>query len=130
MMKYKEYRMFIFTIVFFIAIVIACFYFAMNNNMTKVIIGVILSLTIIIILSARYNMKIDKDFVLVYEFKGIGILPAIVDFKDIKEIELVSKHRLKLQHKNKSMLYLKDANSFYQELNQAIEEYKKSVVLK
>ena len=64
---------------------------------------------------------------LVYEFKGIGILPALIDYKDVKEIKLVSKHKVKIKHKGISTLYILDAESFYEEVMENIEEYKKSV---
>ena len=78
-------------------------------------------------LTTKYNMKIFNDSMLVYEFKGIGILPALIDYKDVKEIKLVSKHKVKIKHKGISTLYILDAESFYEEVMENIEEYKKSV---
>ena len=126
-MKYKEFRMLIFSIVFFFVIAGVCIYFALDYNRSKVIIGVILSFVILMMLTTKYNMKIFNDSILIYQFKGIGILPALVDYKDIKEVKLISKHKVKVKHKGLSMLYILDAESFYEELMENIEEYKKSV---
>lgn len=126
-MKYKEFRMLIFSIIFFFVIVGVCIYFALDHNRSKVIIGVILSFVILMMLTTKYNMKIFNDSMLVYEFKGIGIMLALVDYKDIKEVKLISKHKVKVKHKGSSMLYILDAESFYEELMENIEEYKKSV---
>ena len=57
----------------------------------------------------------------------IHILPALIDYKDVKEIKLVSKHKVKIKHKGISTLYILDAESFYEEVMENIEEYKKSV---
>ena len=97
--KYKEFRMLIFSIIFFFVIGGVCVYFALDHNRSKVIIGVILSFVVLMMLTTKYNMKIFNDSMLVYEFKGIGILPALIDYKDVKEIKLVSKHKVKIKHK-------------------------------
>ncbi|MFQ7171834.1 MAG: hypothetical protein ACLRQF_06945 [Thomasclavelia ramosa] len=49
------------------------------------IIGVILSFVVLMMLTTKYNMKIFNDSMPVYEFKGIGILPALIDYKDVKK---------------------------------------------
>ncbi|WP_305140186.1 hypothetical protein [Thomasclavelia cocleata] len=126
-MKYKEFRMLIFSIVFFFVITGVCIYFALDHNRSKVIIGVILSFVILMMLTTKYNMKIFNDSILIYEFKGIGIMPALVDYENIKEVTLISKHRINVKHKGTSMLYILDAESFYEELIENMEEYKKSV---
>ena len=126
-MKYKEFRMMIFSIVMFLLISGACVYFAIDHNKSKVIIGLILLFVLLSIITTKYNMKIFNDSMLVYEFKGIGILPALIDYKDVKEIKLVSKHKVKIKHKGISTLYILDAESFYEEVMENIEEYKKSV---
>lgn len=126
-MKYKEFRMLIFSIVFFFVIIGVCIYFALDHNRSEVIIGVILSFVILMMLTTKYNMKIFNDSILIYEFKGIGIMPALVDYENIKEVTLISKHRVKIKHKGASMLYILDAESFYEELIENMKEYKKSV---
>ena len=128
-MKYKEFRMLIFSIIFFFVIGGVCVYFALDHNRSKVIIGVILSFVVLMMLTTKYNMKIFNDSMLVYEFKGIGILPALIDYKDVKEIKLVSKHKVKIKHKGISTLYILDAESFYEEVMENIEEYKKSAFI-
>lgn len=127
-MKYKEFRMMIFTAIFFLAVSGACVYFALDNNRTKVIIGVILAFTILMIITTKYNMKIFNDSTLVYEFKGIGILPVLIEYKDIKNVDLVGKHKLKIKHRGRSTIYILNATDFYEELMENINEYKKSVI--
>lgn len=54
-------------------------------------------------------------------------MPALVDYENIKEVTLISKHRVNIKHKGASMLYILDAESFYEELIENMKEYKKSV---
>ena len=126
-MKYKEFRMLIFSIVFFFVIVGVCIYFALDHNRSKVIIGVILSFVVLMMLTTKYNMKIFNDSMLIYEFKVIGIMPALVDYKNIKDVTLISKHKVKIKHRGTSTLYILDAEAFYEELLENIKEYKDTI---
>ncbi|WP_027090739.1 hypothetical protein [Thomasclavelia saccharogumia] len=126
-MKYKEFRMLIFSVVFFFVIIGVCIYFALDHNRSKVIIGVILSFVVLMMLTTKYNMKIFNDSVLIYEFKGIGIMPALVDYKNIKDVTLISKHKVKIKHKGISTLYILDAETFYEELLENIKEYENMI---
>ena len=128
-MKYKEFRMLIFSIIFFFVIAITCIYFALDHNRSKVIVGVILSFVVLMMLTTKYNMRIFNDSMLIYEYKIIGILPAMIDYKDVQEIELVSKHKVRVRHRGTTMLYILDANSFYEEVMENINEYRKSVMI-
>lgn len=118
-MKYKEFRMLIFLSLFFFVITGACIYFAIQHNNTKVIVGIILSFTVLMLLIGKYNMKIFNDSILIYELKIIGILPSLIEYQDIKEIELLSKHKIRITHKNISNIYVLDAKSFYEEVSTA-----------
>ena len=72
-------------------------------------------------------MKIFNDSMLIYEFKGIGIMPALVDYKNIKDVTLISKHKVKIKHRGTSTLYILDAEAFYEELLENIKEYKDTI---
>lgn len=126
-MKYKEFRMLIFSIVFFFVIIGVCIYFALDHNRSKVIIGVILSFVVLMMLTTKYNMKIFNDSMLIYQFRGIGIMPALIDYKDVKDVQLLSKHKVKVKHRSISTLYILDAKAFYEDLIVNMTEYKKSV---
>lgn len=126
-MKYKEFRMLIFSIVLFFVVIGISIYFALIHNQSKVIIGIILSFVVIMMLTTKYNMRIFNDSVMIYEFKGIGILPALIDYRDIKEVKLISKHKVKIKHRGTSVLYILKADEFYDELLENINEYKKTI---
>lgn len=123
-MKYKEFRMLIFSIIMFFVVIAICIYFALDHNRSKVIIGLILSFVVLTMITTKYNMKIFNDSILIYEFKGIGILPSLIDYHDIKNIELVNKHKIKIKHCTTSTLYILSANDFYNELVVTMEQYK------
>ena len=127
MMKYKEFRMIIFSIIMFVLIRGACVYFAIDHNKSKVIIGLILLFVLLSIITTKYNMKIFNDSMMIYEYKGIGILPALVDYKDIKDVELISKHKIKIKHRTSSTLYILNAQEFYNELIERMNEYKDQI---
>lgn len=126
-MKYKEFRMIIFSIIMFVLISGACVYFAIVHNKSKVIIGLILLFVLLSIITTKYNMKIFNDSMMIYEYKGIGILPALVDYKDIKDVELISKHKIKIKHRTSSTLYILNAQEFYNELIERMNEYKDQI---
>lgn len=127
MMKYKEFRMIIFSIIMFVLISGACVYFAIDHNKSKVIIGLILLFVLLSIITTKYNMKIFNDSMMIYEYKGIGILPVLVDYKDIKDVELISKHKIKIKHRTSSTLYILNAQEFYNELIERMNEYKDQI---
>ena len=127
MMKYKEFRMIIFSIIMFVLISGAGVYYAIDHNKSKVIIGLILLFVLLSIITTKYNMKIFNDSMMIYEYKGIGILPALVDYKDIKDVELISKHKIKIKHRTSSTLYILNAQEFYNELIERINEYKDQI---
>ena len=126
-MKYKEFRMIIFSIIMFVLISGAFVYFAIDHNKSKVIIGLILLFVLLSIITTKYNMKIFNDSMMIYEYKGIGILPALVDYKDIKDVELISKHKIKIKHRTSSTLYILNAQEFYNELIERMNEYKDQI---
>ena len=126
-MKYKEFRMIIFSIIMFVLISGACVYFAIDLNKSKVIIGLILLFVLLSIITTKYNMKIFNDSMMIYEYKGIGILPALIDYKDIKDVELISKHKIKIKHRTSSTLYILNAQEFYNELMERMNEYKDQI---
>lgn len=126
-MRYKEFRMLIISVVLFFVVIATTVYFAMIHNQSKMIIGIILSFVVLMMLTTKYNMRIFNDSMMIYEFKGIGILPALIDYKDIKEVKLVGKHKVIVKHRKVSTLYILNAQDFYDELMQNIDEYCKAV---
>ncbi|MFV0393786.1 MAG: hypothetical protein ACK5LC_05260, partial [Coprobacillaceae bacterium] len=101
-MKYRELRMLCFMGLLFLIALAGSLYFFIDGNTSKGIIGLIISFIAIMTLLTKYRMRIDNDFVVVYVFRGIAILPILIDFKDITEVKLLSKHKMVLHHPKKS----------------------------
>ena len=86
-MKYKEFRMLIFSIVFFFVIVGVCIYFALDHNRSKVIIGVILSFVVLMMLTSKHKVKIKHRgtstlYILDAEAFYEELLENIKEYKD------------------------------------------------
>lgn len=124
-MKYKEYRILIITIIILIGVLGLSGYFIAVHNFKKLIISATLIFSTMLLLLSRYNMKLFDTSMIVYELKIIGILPIYIDYKDVKDVELLSKHRIVINHEYKSKVYITNAKAFYDELLEKIDNAKK-----
>lgn len=124
MFKYKDLRMFVFSLFLIGLCVFSGVYF--SHDRMKLVIVLLLAFSVIPTLLIRYNASVFEDGMLIYTFRGIGILPQMVEFNDLTTYELISKHKLQLCYKNKvQMIYLLDAKAFHIELDKKYQEYKK-----
>ena len=60
---------------------------------------------------------------IVYVFKGIGILPEMIEFQDMEDYQLLSKHQIIIHHKKTSKLCIINAQAFYDELDRQYKQY-------
>lgn len=124
MFKYKDLRMFVFSLFLIGLCVFSGVYF--RHDRMKLVVVLLLAFSVIPTLLIRYNASVFEDGMLIYTFRGIGILPQMIEFKDLTAYELISKHKLQLGFKNKTKkVYLLDAKTFYQELDKNIKDIKK-----
>lgn len=124
MFKYKDLRMFVFSLFLIGLCVFSGVYFRYDRM--KLVVLLLLAFSVIPTLLIRYNASVFEDGMLIYTFRGIGILPQMIEFKDLTAYELISKHKLQLGFKNKTKkIYLLDAKTFYQELDKKYQGYKK-----
>lgn len=127
-MKYKELRMlYIIGILFFIASG-GAIYFLVLQNIKKAVIALVLSFIALTTLIARYRMAIYEDYMVVYVYKGIGILPIVIDFENIKEMTLLSKHKIQIEHTMMTKIYIVDAQAFYTECQEKIAVHKQNII--
>lgn len=125
-MKFKEFRMLCINMTFFVLMIAGMVYFFLEKQFSRAIIGSVLVVIMATMILGKYTLKVFNDSLLGYQFKGIGIMPVLIEFNDIKDIRVVSKHRVCIEHKEKSIMYLVDAKAFCQEVEQKIKEYKKT----
>lgn len=125
-MKFKEFRMLCINMTLFILMMVGMIFFFIEKEFSRAIIGSVIIFIMATMILSKYTLKVFDDSMLGYHLKGIGIIPILIEFKDIKEVTVLSSHRLCIEHNEKSTMYIVDANAFYQELQQKIEEYKKT----
>lgn len=123
MFKYKDLRMFVFSLFLIGLCVFSGVYF--RHDRMKLVVLLLLAFSVIPTLLIRYNASVFEDGMLIYTFRGIGILPQMIEFKDLASYKLLSKHVLELQSRNKTQkIYLVNAIAFYKELDDRFTQYK------
>ena len=123
MFKYKDLRMVVISILLVVLCVFSGIHFRYDRM--KLIIVLLLALSVIPTLIVRFNASVFEDGMLIYTFRGIAILPQMIEFKDLASYKLLSKHVLELQSQNKTQkIYLVNAIAFYKELDDRFIQYK------
>ena len=123
MFKYKDLRMVVISIILVVLCMLCGIHFRYDRM--KLIIVLLLALSVIPTLIVRFNASVFEDGMLIYTFRGIGILPQMIEFKDLVSYKLLSKHVLELQSQNKTQkIYLVNAIAFYKELDDQFTQYK------
>ena len=95
MFKYKDLRMVIISIILVVLCVFSGIHFRYDRM--KLIVVLLLALSVIPTLVVRFNASVFEDGMLIYTFRGIAILPQMIEFKDLTSYKLLSKHVLELQ---------------------------------
>ena len=123
MFKYKDLRMVVISIILVVLCVFSGIHFRYDHM--KLIVVLLLALSVIPTLIVRFNASVFEDGMLIYTFRGIDILPQMIEFKDLTSYKLLSKHVLELQSQNKTKkIYLVNAIAFYKELDDRFTQYK------
>ena len=123
MFKYKDLRMVVISIILVVLCVFSGVHFRYDRM--KLIVVLLLVLSVIPTLIAHFNASVFVDGMLIYTFRGIAILPQMIEFKDLASYKLLSKHVLELQSRNKTQkIYLVNAIAFYKELDDRFTQYK------
>ncbi len=112
-MKFKEPRLLSICAAAFIGMVVLAINAASQHETAKLIITIVLSLMALTMLLGRFNILVKEDFMLVYAFRYIGILPVMIDYADVKEVKLVSKTKVKIKTaKQELSVYVLNAAKF------------------
>lgn len=122
MFKYKDLRMVFVSMFITFLCIFALIKF--QHDRLKLIVVILLMITVLPTFILRYHASIFDDSMLVYIFKGVGIMPQLIEYNDLNEYQLMSKHIIKITYTNKTKkLYLVNANAFYQELDTKYKNY-------
>lgn len=112
-MKFKEPRLLFICLMAFIGMIILAIESLKSGDTTRLIITLVMSLMAISMIVGRFNMMIKDDYIVVYVFRMIGILPVLVDFKDIVKIEKTSKYKLAITTKKEKLkVYILNPDMF------------------
>lgn len=127
-MKFKEPRLLTICLIAFIGMVILAVKAAGAHETAKLIITLVLSLMALTMVMGRFNILVQDDFMLIYVFKYIGILPVMVDYKDVQEVKLLSKVKVQIKtDKHVYQTYIIHAEKFVRCLKEKTEQLELSI---
>lgn len=118
-MRFKELRgLGLALLLFFLDICL--FYLGLiEANKMKLVIAILFSFIILLNLLTQYYIRVLTDCLLVYHAFAFVLLPCLVNFKDIQEIILKSKHHIILKtNKRPEHLYVFNGQKVYEILKE------------
>ncbi len=105
----------------FLGMVVLTFQAILLKDTSRIILTLVFSFLAITMVLSRFNMCLFNDYMLIYEYKIIGILPTIIEYKDVKAVKVVSKHKIEIKHLKTSYVYVFNAKKFEQALLQKLK---------
>ena len=116
-MKYKEPRLLSICLIAFFGMLVVAFGAIQAQDKTRLIMTLVLSFVALSMVIGRFNLIIKEDYMVVYVFRIIGILPTLVEFQDLVEVRQVGKMKMRLTTKKQSFnIYVLKASQFIEEL--------------
>lgn len=113
MKKYKDFRVTIFMIIIVPALLALSIYSKVVwHSQMRFVLALIMTITIALICLAGFNIHLYSDIIMIYTWKYIAMLPEMIEVKDIKSIQAVSKHKIKIVHKYISYTYVSNSEEF------------------
>ena len=113
MKKYKDFRVTIFMIIIVPALLALSIYSKVVwHSQMRFVLALIMTITIALICLAGFNIHLYSDIIMIYTWKYIAMLPEMIEVKDIKSIQAVSKHKIKIVHKYISYTYVSNREEF------------------
>ncbi|MDD8049004.1 MAG: hypothetical protein PHH04_05275 [Thomasclavelia sp.] len=128
MFKYKDLRMLVFTSIISIFLIIGMILFGLDGQRSKLIIGSIILIILLGMILTKYNARIMPDSMMIYHFMYVGILPDFIEFKDITDYHLISKHKFYVKTTHEYTLYLVNANAFNDEFEETYKKYQENKI--
>lgn len=120
-MKYKELRVLAVVLLIFIGANIRLVMAISSHDKRMIIASILVIFSALWITIGRFNHKIGEDYIFIYEYKLIGILPTMIDFKDIQSID-ATKHTVTIEHQKKSKIYMLNGIAFQKELMEKLQK--------
>lgn len=112
MKKFNDLRMTIVCGILFIGLSLLALFSYLSNDKIRLIIALIAAFISLFMMIAKYKDILFDDMMIIYEWKVAAMLPVIIKYEDIKEINVSSKHIVQIIHKKKSKAYVFNAYQF------------------
>lgn len=96
-----------------------------DKNPAQLLAVSMLCLATLTILATRFKIIMFDDSMIIYEWKVAALLPAMVEYKNIKSIEAKSRFHVVIEHEKKSHVYVLNAYKFvdtYKKLNKLLKD--------
>lgn len=100
-MKFKELRGLALGLILALIDAYLIIFNMINGNKSKMIIGLLLSIFVFVILVFQFYIHVQEYGVVLYHFVAIALLPTLIEYKDLVEIELKNKYHVILKTKYK-----------------------------
>ncbi len=101
-MKFKEPRLLSICLMAFIGMLVVAFWAAMAQDKMRLIMTLVLSFVALSMVIGRFNLIIKEDYMVVYVFRIIGILPTLVEFQDLVSVKQVGQMKIRITTKKQS----------------------------
>lgn len=112
-MKFKEPRLLTICFIAFLGMIMLAVKAASEKDTAKMMITIVLSLMALTMILGRFNMVVKEDFMMVYVFRYIGILPVMIEYPDLVAVKQISKMKMKIQTKRQTFnVYVLNTNKF------------------
>lgn len=102
-----------------------CMRYIMIGATKQFIISLILVILMTLMMLFRFKIFLDQDYMVVYVWRYVGMVPMLIDYCDIKSVTQLSKHKIRIEHRTTSTIYLFNADGFmdsYEELKKAYDQ--------
>lgn len=105
---------------FLLAALVAMLYSFISGDLARVLFCSIVIFVLFPIVFFKNKIRFYDDFCVLFSYKLIGILPIVVDYKDITNIEVISNYKVKVKHKYDCNVYVLNSGKFKNILEEKI----------
>lgn len=124
-MRFKELRGLGLSLLLMLLDIYLCYLGIINNEKIKLVIAAVFGFIILLSLFIQYYIRVLNDCIFMYRHVAVILFPCLINFKDIEEIEMKSKHHVILKTENKKEhLYVMNGQKLYNILNEKMEVYR------
>lgn len=125
-MKFKELRLLFICFIAFLGMVILCGYALILHDHKRLILTLVLSIIALDMGLRKFNIRLFDECMLIYEYKIIGLLPTIIEYENITEVQAITQYKVKINHTKISTIYVINSRKFVRALTQLLDKRNKT----